>query len=162
MGPTADVIPTRTAIALQALVKSLVLSPAGRFNSEVSSTGSSPVTTRSALLLLILLVMLASGFGQQDQRLEFDALLTAARQAQSMNNYASAADFYKKAVKIQGDLPELWTNLGLMEHETGDYDEAIESFRQANRLKPSLYAPILFLGIDYVRANRQARRSRSC
>lgn len=112
------------------------------------------MTTRSALLLLILLVMLASGFGQQDQRLEFDALLTAARQAQSMNNYASAADFYKKAVKIQGDLPELWTNLGLMEHETGDYDEAIESFRKANRLKPSLYAPILFLGIDYVRANK--------
>jgi len=72
--------------------------------------------------------MLASGFGQQDQRLEFDALLTAARQAQSMNNYASAADFYKKAVKIQGDLPELWTNLGLMEHETGDYDEAIAWF----------------------------------
>ena len=42
----------------------------------------------------------------------------------------------------------MWANLGLMEHEGGDYAEAIKSFQQAIRLKPSLYVPNLFLGID--------------
>ena len=42
----------------------------------------------------------------------------------------------------------MWANLGLMEHEGGDYAEAIKSFQHAIRLKPGLYVPNLFTGID--------------
>jgi tetratricopeptide (TPR) repeat protein len=51
-------------------------------------------------------------------------------------------------------MPELWANLGLVEHQAGDFPAAIQSFRQANRLNPSLYVPNLFLGIDYLRTGK--------
>jgi tetratricopeptide (TPR) repeat protein len=51
-------------------------------------------------------------------------------------------------------MPELWANLGLMQHQAGDFPGAILSFQQANRLNPSLYVPNLFLGIDYLRAGK--------
>ena len=84
----------------------------------------------------------------QQQSPELESLLAAAQQAQAANNYAAAAESYKQAVKFRPDMPELWANLGLMQHQTGDYTAAIGSFEKANRLKASLYVPNLFLGID--------------
>jgi tetratricopeptide (TPR) repeat protein len=51
-------------------------------------------------------------------------------------------------------MPELWANLGLMQDATRNYSGAIESFRRAIRLKPALYVPNLFLGIDLTHINR--------
>jgi tetratricopeptide (TPR) repeat protein len=67
----------------------------------------------------------------------------------SRSDFKTAAEDFRQAVKIHPETPELWANLGLMEHESGDYAEAIRSLQQAIRLKPSLYVPNLFLGIDY-------------
>src|ERR1700678_2070515 len=39
-----------------------------------------------------------------------------------------------------------------MEHEGGDYAQAMKSFERAIHLKPSLYVPNLFLGIDSLHA----------
>ncbi len=103
----------------------------------------------------ILLLLLARPIsGQQNQPPELETLLAAAQQAQAANNYAAAANDYRKALKIRSSIPELWANLGLMEHESGDYAAAIASFEQANRLKSSLYVPQLFLGIDYLRTGK--------
>lgn len=102
------------------------------------------------LTLFLFLLLARSSFGQQEQSSDFESLLSAAQQAQGANNYAAAAADYKRAVELRRDIPELWANLGLMQHETGNYTAAILSFQQANRLKPSLYVPNLFLGIDYV------------
>ena len=52
-------------------------------------------------------------------------------------------------------MPQLWANLGLMQHQQGNYTEAIASFRHANHLDPSLYVPNLFLGIDYAHTGKQ-------
>lgn len=93
-------------------------------------------------------------FGQQEQPPELASLLAAAQQAQAASNYAAAAESYKQAVKFRPDMPELWANLGLMQHQTGDYTAAIGSFEKANRLKASLYVPNLFLGIDYMRTGK--------
>jgi tetratricopeptide (TPR) repeat protein len=93
-------------------------------------------------------------FAQQEQPPELASLLAAAQQAQAANNYAAAAESYKQAVKFRPDMPELWANLGLMQHQTGDYTAAIGSFEKANRLKASLYVPNLFLGIDYMRTGK--------
>jgi len=103
---------------------------------------------------VVLLVIPQLGVGQQDQSPQLASLLSAAQQAQAANDYAAAAADYKQAVKLQNDIPELWANLGLMQHETGDYAAAIQSFQEANRLKPSLYVPNLFLGIDYVHTGK--------
>jgi tetratricopeptide (TPR) repeat protein len=93
-------------------------------------------------------------FAQQEQPPELASLLAAAQQAQAANNYAAAAESYEQAVKFRPDMPELWANLGLMQHQTGDYTAAIGSFEKANRLKASLYVPNLFLGIDYMRTGK--------
>jgi tetratricopeptide (TPR) repeat protein len=107
-----------------------------------------------ALLLLFLLAIPARGFGQQEQTDEFASLLAVAHQAQAGKDYAAAADVYKKAVKLRSDIPELWANLGLMQNATGNYPDAIESFRRATSLKPALYVPNLFLGVDYTHIHR--------
>ena len=66
----------------------------------------------------------------------------------SRSDFKAAAEDYRQAVKMHPESAEMWANLGLMEHEEGDYAEAIRSFQQAIRLKPGLYVPNLFLGID--------------
>jgi tetratricopeptide (TPR) repeat protein len=108
----------------------------------------------SALLFLVLLAAPQSGAGQQEQNPTLESLLSSAQQAQAGNDYKAAATAYMQAVKIRPDVPELWANLGLMEHETENYTDAIASFQQAHKLKPSLYVPNLFLGIDFVHTGK--------
>lgn len=109
---------------------------------------------KHCLKLFLLLLLAKPVLGQQEQPPELASLLAAAQRAQAANNYAAAAESYKQAVKFRPDMPELWANLGLMQHETGDYTAAIGSFEKANRLKSSLYVPNLFLGIDYMRTGK--------
>jgi tetratricopeptide (TPR) repeat protein len=136
------------------LDRSLTLFPGERFKYQASFIGDLPVKICLTLLLLLLLAMPARGFGQQEQTDEFASLLAMAQQAQAARDYAAAADAYKKAVKLRSDIPELWANLGLMQNATGSYPDAIESFRRATLLKPALYVPNLFLGIDYTHIHR--------
>jgi tetratricopeptide (TPR) repeat protein len=111
--------------------------------------GDAAVRFSAKLLPLFLWIALARGFAQQEQTDEFAQLVAQARQSQATADYAEAAAVYKKAVKLRSDIPELWANLGLMQNAVGSYREAIASFREAVRLKPALYVPNLFLGIDY-------------
>jgi tetratricopeptide (TPR) repeat protein len=123
-------------------------------SSQESSIGSPLVSNSLKLVLLILLIKPLLGFGQQDTASKFDSLVRTAQQAQAANDYATAVNAYKQAVRMQPNMAELWANLGLMEEEAGDYSEATPSFQRANHLNPSLYVPNLFLGIDYVRAGK--------
>ena len=109
---------------------------------------------KHCLTLFLLLLLTEAMFGQQERPPELASLLAAAQRAQAANDYAAAAQSYKQAVKVRPDMPELWANLGLMQHQTGDYTAAIGSFEKANRLKSSLYVPNLFLGIDYMRTGK--------
>jgi tetratricopeptide (TPR) repeat protein len=149
-----DVIQIRTAVAPRDLGKSPPLFPVERFKCQVSFIGNLTVNIRFKFLLLTLLVMPAPGFGQQAQTAELASLLAAAQQAQARNDYAGAADAYKKAAKLRPDITELWANLGLMQNATDNYPDTIECFRRAILLKPALYVPNLFLGIDYTRIHR--------
>ena len=99
-------------------------------------------------LLLFLLAIPLFGFGQQDEAAKYAAVVSAAQDAMSRRDFKMAAEDYQQAVKMHPESAEMWANLGLMEHEGGDYAEAIKSFQQAIRLKPVLYVPNLFMGID--------------
>lgn len=85
---------------------------------------------------------------QPDNNERLQSYLAAAQQAAARKDFSSAAVSYRQAVEISPQTAELWTNLGLMYHQTGEFTEAIKSFSEAARLKPSLYVPKLFLGID--------------
>jgi tetratricopeptide (TPR) repeat protein len=93
-------------------------------------------------------------FGQQDQPSDLESLVAAAKQAQAAKDYLAAAADYERAARLRPDIPELRANLGLMQHEAGEYEKAIHSFQEAIRLKPSLYVPNLFLGVDYVQTGK--------
>ena len=58
--------------------------------------------------------------------------------------------YYQRAAALRPNVPELWSNLGLMQDVTSNYKEAIVSFQKAEHLKPDLYVPNLFLGVDYL------------
>jgi tetratricopeptide (TPR) repeat protein len=99
-------------------------------------------------LLLVLLAGSMIGLGQQTPVAKIDSVLAEAQQAQATGDYAAAANDYQQAVRIEPNMPQLWANLGLMQHECGDITGAIDSFQHARRLDPSLYVPNLFIGID--------------
>ncbi len=82
---------------------------------------------------------------------EYESLLASAQQAQARGDFEAAAEFYRKAVGIHPEVPELRANLGLMYYQAGKDQLAIGAFRQAIRLKPGLFVPNLFLGLDYVK-----------
>ena len=88
------------------------------------------------------------GFGQQDGAAKYAAVVSAAQDGMSRRDFKAAAEDYRQAVRMHPESAEMWANLGLMEHEAGEYGEAIKSFHQAIRLKPGLYVPHLFTGID--------------
>jgi len=95
-----------------------------------------------------------AGSAISQERDQFESLLASAQQAQARSDFQAAAEFYRKAVAIHPEIPELRANLGLMYYQTGQDDQAIDAFRQALRLKPALLVPNLFLGLDYVRLKR--------
>ncbi len=64
----------------------------------------------------------------EDHTQTVQSFLVEAREAQSRKDFHGAAESYKKAVRLDPSTPELWTNLGLMYHESGESSEAIESF----------------------------------
>ena len=97
-----------------------------------------------------------SGFDQQDAAAKYAAVVAAAQEAMGRSDFKAAAEDYKQAVKMHPESAEMWANLGLMEHEGADYAEAIKSFQQAIRLKPGLYVPNLFLGIDSMRTGNKS------
>jgi tetratricopeptide (TPR) repeat protein len=123
---------------------------------QESFTGSGNVNNCLKLMFLALLAKPVTGFGQQAQPSRLESLLAAAQQAQAAHDYTTAENSYLQAIKIQPNMPELWSNLGLMQQEAGEISPAILSFRQADRLNPSLYVPNLFLGIDLLRTEKAA------
>ena len=94
------------------------------------------------------------GFAFSQQPSEFDSLLASAQQAQARSDFQTAAGFYRQAVSIHPEIPELSANLGLMYYQTGKDEQACEAFRRALRLKPGLFVPNLFLGLEYVKLKR--------
>lgn len=55
---------------------------------------------------------------------------------------------------VQPGIAELWANRGLMEHFVGNPDQALASFKHALALKPTLFTPLLFTGMEYVALNK--------
>ena len=100
----------------------------------------------------MLFVLAGVAFPQQPD--PFESLLASAQDAQARSDFQAAAGFYRQAVGIHPEIPELSANLGLMYYQTGQDEQAVEAFRHAIRLKPQLFVPNLFLGLEYVKLKR--------
>jgi tetratricopeptide (TPR) repeat protein len=81
----------------------------------------------------------------------YESLLASAQQAQAKGEFNIAAAFYQKASTIHPEIAELKANLGLMYYQTDKLEQAADAFRQALHLRPGLFVPNLFLGLDCVK-----------
>jgi len=106
------------------------------------------------VVVCCLIPIALDGFAFLQQPSEYESLLASAQQAQASGDFQAAAGFYRQAVSIHPEIPELRANLGLMYYQTGKDEQACEAFRQALRLKAGLFVPNLFLGLEYVRLKR--------
>ena len=104
--------------------------------------------------LTIALAASTLALAQPDRDARFESLLAEAHNAQARSDFRGAAASYRQAVAIRPDIAELWSNLGLMRHQSGDYSQAAEAFRTALGLNQSLFVPNLFLGLDLMQLNR--------
>jgi tetratricopeptide (TPR) repeat protein len=98
-----------------------------------------------------LLLSIGNAFGQAS----FESYLTDAVNAQSAGNISAAIASYQRALAIRRDVPEVWANLGLMQHQAGDHAGALSSFKTAHQLQPKLSVPLLFLGIENLQLNNR-------
>ena len=107
----------------------------------------------SCCLLCDLLALDGPAFSQQPSK--FESLLASAQQAQARRDFEAAADTYRKAVTLHPEIAELQTNLGLMCYQTGKRsNKPLAAFLQAIRLKPGLFVPNLFLGLEYLKLKK--------
>ena len=102
------------------------------------------------------LLLATSAYCQGD----FESQLEDAVKAQSAGNIPAAIAAYQRAVAIRQDVPEVWANLGLMQHQVGDTTGAFASFKTANRLQPKLFVPLLFLGLENLQMGNRAEAVR--
>jgi tetratricopeptide (TPR) repeat protein len=94
------------------------------------------------------LFLFAAGFLIADERDPADHA-ERAKAAQQRGDFRTAAAEWETIAKLRPNVPEVYSNLGMMRHFAQDYPKAIAAFQQAVRLNPKLTAPHLFLGIDY-------------
>ena len=83
-----------------------------------------------------------------------ETLLVQAREAQARSDFHAAADAYRQAAALRPDVAELWSNVGLMCHESREFRQAEDAFGRALRLNQSLFVPNLFLGLDLLDLQR--------
>ena len=89
-------------------------------------------------LILGALACAIAAFSQTAGNAQLDALLSKAREAESRQDFAAAAEAYRSAVKLRTDIPELRVNLGIMEYEAGEDQSAAADLAAAIRLKPEI------------------------
>src|SRR6266576_5850219 len=120
------------------------------------SSPAAPIkrNTRSAAYTAVCFFSLLLSVGAAFAQTEYESHLADAVNAQSSGNISAAIAAYQNALAIRRDVPEVWANLGLMQHQAGDHAAALTSFKTAYQLQPKLFVPLLFLGIENLQLNK--------
>ncbi|MBV8820784.1 MAG: tetratricopeptide repeat protein [Acidobacteriaceae bacterium] len=105
-------------------------------------------------VITILLAACFPALAQADRTGDLESILAAARDAQAAGDFHTAADRYRQAIALRSDIPELWSNLGLMQYQCRDYPKAEQALRHAVGMNKSLFVPNLFLGLDLLELKR--------
>ena len=68
---------------------------------------------------------------------------------QEMKEYKKAAKKYRKAVEVDPDYAEAWSNLGYSYRKQGKFDWAVHAYKKDIKLKPDLAEAHEYLGEAY-------------
>ena len=93
----------------------------------------------------------------EEDRLRYKQALQRGHAALWQKQWAAAIAAYREALTVAPEEPEALTGLGLACMEAGRYEEALEAFRQLERLRPEDPAPVWRLAEVHQRAGRAAR-----
>ena len=115
---------------------------------------------RSAAYIAVCFFSLLLSMGEALGQTDYESHLADAVNAQSSGNISAAIVSYQNALAIRRDVPEVWANLGLMQHQARDHAGALSSFKTAYQLQPKLFVPLLFLGIENLQLNDRAEAVR--
>jgi|GEM_PF-1777546 len=118
---------------------------------------------RASTLFILFVSLCSSAFGVTQALAQapdskapekITSLFSKARQAEQRRDFAEAARLYDQILRIDPDIAEVWTNMGLCLHELSKHREAARAFGRATEIKPRLLVPHLFLGIEYLKLNQ--------
>ncbi len=109
---------------------------------------------KRAVPLLLVVAMQFAPVRIHGQGQDLQGLLSGAQAAQQAGDYARAAEYFKRATTLSPNTAELWSNRGVMEYLAGHVESSTASLKHALRLKPDLFAPLLFLGKAYVETGK--------
>lgn len=74
-------------------------------------------------------------------------LYADAQQAERAGDYTAAIEKYRKIIALEPRMAEAHANLGKLQYQIGQTDQARASFARAIELKPGLAGPYFFLGV---------------
>ena len=136
-------------------------------SSSASRAGDSQAKAQVDALILDARSQLESNPGNAQTLLEeavrldrnhFDAAYQLGRLLTNKKNYQGALQHYQNALRINGQAPEVYFNMGYVYLTLGDYDSAIRSYESCWALKPAYQDEVLTnLGITYMKKNQQER-----
>src|SRR5258708_24586255 len=88
--------------------------------------------------------------GQQaDLETQIQQHFIAAQTAQRSDDLETAAREYRAILVLKPDFAEIQMNLGLVLHAQGKFDQCASALGKSLKLKPGLFAAMLFQGINY-------------
>lgn len=101
-----------------------------------------------AIVLAVYLLSPVLSQQSSQPRVSIEQLWAEASTAQQHQQYARAAEFYRKILAMQPDFTEAKVNLGIILHLAGKLQEAVICFDQVLSRHPDLLAPNLIAGLD--------------
>jgi len=108
---------------------------------------------RFLVLAIIVISALPTSVQAQADR-SVQALFRQASEAMRQGNLKAAKDGFAEVIRSAPNFAEAYLNLGLVQEEQQQHEEAITSFQKALQLKPTLRGASLFLGVAEYRLNR--------
>ncbi len=103
---------------------------------------------------LFLIVAPARLPAQTDLDAKIQQHFQAAREAEKKQEYDKAVVEYQAVLKLDPDLAEVSSNLGLVYYLQRKDADAVKAFQAALKRKPDLFSANLFLGMVHVRSNQ--------
>jgi len=101
------------------------------------------------LLILILAFSFTAYAEDSEDYIKADVWSKLAFQLEKAGNYEQAKEYYQKAIDLDPDKYEAYTNLGLIYVSEGEYEKAIKCYQKTIKLIPDDWRCYYNLGVAY-------------
>jgi len=127
------------------------------------------VSALTVLFIIFLFAMNQTAYGagsssqyrsSDERREKANTYFKEGERLQEMKKYKEASRKYKRAVDIDSDYAEAWSNLGYSYRKQGKFDWAVHAYKKAIKLKPGLAEAHEYLGEAYAEMGKFDKAAR--